>query len=172
MRPHIRVGLITRTHGVKGEVSVIPLTDDPNRFKILKQVYVENDDLPLGVDCEIEYVRFHNNRLHVKFKGYDGINDVAAFKGKYIAIDEIDRVKLPENRYYVCDLLDCKVYELSGKLLGTIVDVLETGGNDVYVVKPNDGICEEVLIPAVKSVIKDVSVKEKKVIVEYSLDGR
>jgi len=168
---HVRVGLITKVHGVRGEVSVAPLTDDKRRFELLDRVYIEKRDLSVEADCEIEYVRFHNDKLHLKFNGRNTVEEVTGFIGKYISIDESERIKLPDDNYYIYELLDCEVFDLSGELLGVVSDVLETGCNDVYVVKPDGGTRKDVLLPAIKSVIKDVSVKDKKIIVDYSPEG-
>jgi len=164
---NVRIGLIAKAHGVRGEVSVMPLTSDPRRFELLSTVFVEDDDLKLVGGYDIEYVRYHKNRLLLKFKGFDGINEVAVLKGKYIAIDEKDLAKLPDGSHYVFDLIGCMVINLSGELLGEVADVLETGSNDVYIVRgQKDGEKTELLIPAIKSVVKEILTDEKKIIVD------
>jgi len=185
---YVRIGLITNTHGVRGELAVMPLTDDAGRFKRLSQVFIENASVvgakpgagPADVNVsrfDIEQVRFHKNKLLLKFKGYDDVNGVVCLKGLYIAIEEKDLVELPENSYFIFDLLGCEVTNLSGVYLGVVTDVLSTGAADIYVVKKlpgndsgnrgNDGMDSgELLIPAVKSVIKEVSVKDKRIIAD------
>ena len=166
MDNHVRVGLIINTHGVRGELLIKPLTDDPRRFEKLNQVFVENDTFAPASFYEIEYVRFQKEKLLVKFKDFDDLNRVLPLKGKYIAIDEKDIVPLPEDSYFIFDIIGCEVYSTPGEFLGTVTDVIETGSNDVYVVRPVDGSQKEILIPAVKSVVKSVSVKDKKIIAD------
>ena len=179
---HIRIGYISKTHGVRGEVLVKPLTDDPKRFELLNQVFIENQG-----EHEIEYVRFHRDRLILKLKGFNSANDSLALKGKYIAISKKDLVKLPEGSYFVFDILGCEVRNLSGDVLGIVTDVLQTGGNDVYAVSPatevnvikyanlakdaNRAKGTDILIPAVKSVIKEISINDKLIIVDYIFDS-
>ena len=175
LNTRIRVGLIVNTRGVRGELIVKPLTDDPRRFERLNRVFIENFK-PAGsnvlsdsnfLECEIEYVRFHKEKLLLKFKEFSDINAVAFLKGKYITIDEKDCITLPEDSYFIFDLLGCEVYDLSGNLLGAVIDVLETGGNDVYVLAAagNEGV--QLLVPAVKSVIKSVSINDKKIVADF-----
>jgi 16S rRNA processing protein RimM len=163
----IRVGLIANTHGVRGELLVKPLTDDPKRFERLERVFISGMDHSVSDSYEIEYVRFHKNKLLLKFRRLDDINAVLNLKGSYIAIDQNELVELPEDSYFIFDLLGCKVYNTSSVLLGTVTDVLETGSNDVYVVVP-DNDAKEMLIPAIKSVIKKVSIAEKTIISDFT----
>jgi 16S rRNA processing protein RimM len=191
----IRIGLIIKAHGVRGELLVKPLTDDIRRFERLIQVFVEKTGGSGVNPYEIEYVRFHKDKLLLKFKHFDDINAVISLKGSYISIEEKDLVKLPDDSYFVFDLQGCEVYNVSGELLGILTDVLETGSNDVYKVTPAtansvavggvtvggvtaDGATadgsiaggppKELLIPAIKSVIKEVSVKDKKIIADFA----
>ena len=166
MNTLIRVGLIINTHGVKGELSIKPLTNDPRRFEQLSQVCVENDTSVATCFYEIEYVRFQKEKLLLKFKDYDDLNKVLALKGKYIAIDEKDIVPLPEDSYFIFDIIGCEVYSTLGDFIGSVTDVIETGSNDVYLVKPVGISRKEILIPAIKSVIKSISVKDKIIVAD------
>ena len=158
----------------------MPLTDDAGRFKSLRRVFIES-----AGQFEIETARFHKSKLLLKFKGFNNINEVIGLKGLYITIDESDRVKLPEDSYFVFDLIGCEVVNLEGESLGAVTDVLTTGGVDVYVIKRASGYengddarsstgksgegSEELMLPAVKSVIKKVFIKEKRIIVDFAL---
>lgn len=156
MNEYLQVGTIIKTHGIKGEVKVYPLTDDVNRFKDLKSVILEpsKDNLPL----EIEGVKFFKNLVILKFKDYDNINDIEMYVKKGIFVTREDAVPLEEDEYFVTDLIGLKVMTDDGLSFGVVKDVLHTGANDVYVVEHND---KEVLLPAIKECILDINIDEK-----------
>ena len=157
MEQLLRVGVISSTHGVRGEVKVYPTTDDPNRFKKLKKVVLD-----IGreyLDLEISGVKFFKNQVILKFKGIDNINDIEKYKGKDLLVHREDAVALEENENYVADLIDLKVVTDDGKVLGYLTEVMETGANDVYVVETEDG--EELLLPAIRDCILDVDLDEE-----------
>jgi 16S rRNA processing protein RimM len=159
---YIEIGQIVNTQGLKGEVKVMPFTDDINRFDDLEKIYVEiNSSKQL---LEIEKVRYVKNMVILKFKGKDRIEDIEKYKGKYIFIDETDKLELPDDTFYISDLIGLEVIDNSNNnSIGKIVDVFSTGSNDVYVVKSEDG--KEILLPAIKQVINNIDLINKKVIV-------
>lgn len=157
MEQLLRVGVISSTHGVRGEVKVYPTTDDPNRFKKLKNVVLDTGRE--YIELEISGVKFFKEQVILKFKGIDNINDIEKYKGKDLLVHRADAVELGENENYVADLIDLKVVTDEGKTLGILVDVMETGANDVYVVETEDG--EELLIPAIRDCILDVDLDEE-----------
>jgi len=157
---HLRIGKIVNTQGIKGEVRIIPLTHNVERYNDLKYVYIDDEKL---VKMEIEYVRYHKTFVLIKFKGIDSINDAEKIKNSYILVDRKDAVKLPEGSYFIADLIAMDVYDIDNVYLGKIVDVISTGSNDVYVVKTDTN---EILIPALKSVVKDINVEEGRMVVE------
>ena len=156
MNEYLQVGTIIKTHGIKGEVKVYPLTDDVNRFKDLKSVILEPsmDNLPL----EIEGVKFFKNLVILKFKDYDNINDIEMYVKKGIFVTREDAVPLEEDEYFVTDLIGLDVITDDGVSFGVVKDVLHTGANDVYVVEHDD---KEVLLPAIKECILDINIDEK-----------
>ena len=157
----LEIGQIVNSYGIKGFLKVVPFTDDVTRYDDLKTIYIErNKKLQ---EMEIEEVKYHKNLVLLKLKGIDDINDTLQFKNCYIKIDRKDAVKLPENSYFIVDLLDMEVYTDDEKLLGKIIDVFPTGSNDVYVVK--DELGKQTLLPAIGDVIKNVDVENKKMIV-------
>ncbi len=166
MEQLLRVGVISSTHGVRGEVKVYPTTDDPNRFKKLKKVVLDTGREHL--DLEISGVKFFKNQVILKFKGIDNINDIEKYKGKDLLVHREDAVKLEENENYVADLIDLKVVTDDGKVLGTLTEVMETGANDVYVIETEEG--EELLIPAIRDCILDVDL-DKEVMTVHILPG-
>ena len=157
MEQLLRVGVISSTHGVRGEVKVYPTTDDVNRFKKLKKVILDTGREYL--DLEIAGVKFFKNQVILKFKGIDNINDIEKYKGKDLLVNREDAVALEENENYVADLIDLKVVTDDGQVLGYLTEVMETGANEVYVVETEDG--RELLLPAIRDCILDVDLDEE-----------
>ena len=161
MEQFLRVGVISSTHGIRGEVKVDPTTDDPERFLDLDEVILDT-----GREhkiLEIEGVKFFKNQVILKFKGYDNINDIEKYLKKDLLVDREHAVELGENENFIADLIDMEVVTDEGKVLGTLTDVIETGANDVYAVKTPEG--KEILLPAIRDCILDVNVDEKRMTV-------
>ena len=161
MEQFLRVGVISSTHGIRGEVKVYPTTDDPERFLDLDEVILDT-----GREHKIlviEGVKFFKNQVILKFKGYDNINDIEKYLKKDLLVDREHAVELGENENFIADLIDMEVVTDEGKVLGTLTDVIETGANDVYAVKTPEG--KEILLPAIRDCILDVNVDEKRMIV-------
>lgn len=159
MEKQLQVGVISSTHGVRGEVKVFPTTDDVTRFRQLKKVYLDTgrEMLPL----EIQNVKFFKQFAILKFKGIDNINDIEKYRGKSLMIDREDAVDLDEDEYFIADMIGMKVCTEDGSEFGTLKDVMETGANDVYIIdSPEHG---EVLIPAIRECILDVDMDEERV---------
>lgn len=155
MEDMLQVGVITQTHGIKGEVKVFPTTDDAQRFKKLKKVILDNGKERR--ELEITSVKFFKNLVILKFKGIDDINEVEKYKKAALFVTREDAVPLEENEYFIADLIGLKVVSDEGEELGTLDDVLQTGANDVYVVKNDKG--EEILVPAIKDCVKSVDIE-------------
>lgn len=155
----LRVGVITSSHGIKGEVKVYPTTDDNDRFKTLKKCYLSNGRETLEVNCTS--CKFLKNMVILKFKEYDNINDIERFKNYDILVDREDAVPLMDGEFFICDVLDADVYDQNDEHIGILDDVLETPANDVFVVKKDDG--SEILIPVVPDFVFDVDTENKKV---------
>lgn len=161
MEQFLRVGVISSTHGIRGEVKVYPTTDDLERFLDLDEVILDT-----GREhkiLEIEGVKFFKNQVILKFKGYDNINDIEKYLKKDLLVDREHAVELGENENFIADLIDMEVVTDEGKVLGTLTDVIETGANDVYAVKTPEG--KEILLPAIRDCILDVNVDEKRMTV-------
>lgn len=157
----MEIGQIVNTYGIKGFLKVVPYTDDIKRFEKLKSIYIQTKKSLETVI--IEEVKYAKNLVLLKIKGIDNINDAEIYKNCYIKIDRSDAVELPEDSYFIIDLIGIKVYTDEGEALGDIIDVFPTGANDVYVVKNELG--KQVLLPAIGDVIKNVDIKNKKMIV-------
>ena len=157
----LEIGQIVNSYGIKGFFKIVPFTDDITRFDKLKTVYIEKNKKLLSM--EIEEVKYHKNLVLLKLKGIDDINDTEQYKNCYLKIDRKDAVELQENSYFIVDLIGMEVVTDEGVLLGNLIDVFPTGSNDVYVVKDEKG--KQTLLPAIKEVIKNVDVENKKMIV-------
>lgn len=166
MQEILEIGQIVNSYGIKGFVKVVPFTDDVTRFERLKTVYVEQGKALK--EYTIEDVKYSKNLVLLKFKGIDDINDTIALKNCYLKIDRSNAVKLEKDSYFIVDLIGLEVYSDENELLGILCDVFPTGSNDVYVVKNEIG--KQILLPAIKEVIKKVDLEDKKVIVRL-IDG-
>ena len=162
----LRVGVISSTHGVRGEVKVFPTTDDSSRFKQLKKVILDTGRDHM--DLEIEGVKFFKNMVILKFKGFDSIEEIEKYKGKDLLITRDLAVKLGPDENFIIDLIGLTVVTEDGNKLGTLTDVIKTGANDVYEVKMTDG--KEVLLPAIKECILNVDLENRTVTV-HMMDG-
>ena len=166
MEQKLQVGIITATHGLKGEVKVYPTTDDPGRFRRLKKVILDNGKV--SVDLEIESVKYFKQFVILKFKGLDDIEQVEKYRKASLYVTRDNAVRLKKEEFFIADLIDMKVVNEDGSPLGTLRDVITTGANDVYEVVLDEG--GTVLIPAIKECILDVDV-ENAVMRVHLLEG-
>ena len=159
MEQLLQVGVISSTHGVRGEVKVFPTTDDPQRFKSLKNVILDTgkEQIPL----EIQGVKFFKQFVILKFKGIDNINDIERYKRRSLFVTREDAVELEEDCYFLADLRECTVFDTEGKELGQIYDVIQTKNNDVYWIRKP----KELLIPVLKSIVTDINIDERKIFI-------
>lgn len=156
MEEYLQIGVITTTHGVRGEVKVYPTTD-PERFLSLDRVFSIQERKK---ELHVTGVRFFKQLAIVKFKGIDNINDIERYKGCSLYVTREDAIPLEEDEYYIADLQGMQMYTEDGELFGTLRDVMETGANDVYIVDSKEH--GEVLIPAIHDCILDVDLDEQK----------
>lgn len=157
----LRVGVISNTHGIKGEVKVFPTTDDINRFDMIKDVIVDTGKelVPLTVTG----VKYFKNQAILKFKEIDNINDVEKYKGKDLLVTRENAVPLEEDEYFICDLIGCTISSEDGTVLGKLTEVLQTAANDVYVVTTSNK--KELLIPVTHECVIDINIDAKKITV-------
>lgn len=161
MTKYLEIGQIVNTFGIKGMVKVNPFTDNIRRFDRLKKVYIGKNNEKKEI--EIEEVKYHKNMVLIKFKGINNPDEANLLRNKYLYVDRNDEEPLEEGTYYIVDMLGLDVYTDENKLLGTLDDIYNTGSNDIYVVKNELG--KQILLPAIKDVIKEVNLEEKKMIV-------
>ncbi len=159
---YVEIGKIINTHGVRGHVKVMPFTDYPERFRKMKSVFLQKRNGNV-TEYAIEEVKYVKNTVLLKLKGIEDMDAAQLLKDSLLVVERKDAVKLPKDTYYIFDLIDCKVYEQEA-YLGVVTDVLETGSNDVYAVKDENG--KELLIPALGWVVLSVDIANKKIQVQ------
>ena len=155
MEERLQVGVIASTHGVRGEVKVFPTTDDVRSFKKLKEVILDT-----GKEnriLEIEQVKFFKQFAILKFKGIDTLDEVEKYRKKSLYVTRENAVRLNKDEYFIADLIGLKVLDEAGETLGELEDVIETGANDVYQIKMNDG--RQLLLPAIRQCVLEVDVE-------------
>lgn len=162
----LRIGVISSTHGIRGEVKVFPTTDYPEQFEKLESVFLDTGKEMRKL--EIQKVRYFKNMVIVKFCGYDNINDIEPYKGKDLLITREQAVPLEEGEFFIADLIGSRVVTEEGEELGILDDVLETGANDVFSVKKADG--KELLLPYIDECILEIDVDEKLITV-HMMEG-
>lgn len=158
---YIEIGQIVNTNGLKGVVKVNPFTDDISKFEELKYVYIQLKSELKKV--KIEQVRYNKNQVLLKLEGIDSIEEAEKYRNFYLKTEKESQEDLGEDTYYIVDLIGIDVYSDKNEYLGKIEDVFPTGSNDVYVVKDNLG--KQILIPAIADVVKEVDLKNKKMII-------
>ncbi|PHS35227.1 MAG: 16S rRNA processing protein RimM [Alkaliphilus sp.] len=164
MSNKLRIGQIVGTHGLKGAVKVYPLTDYIERFEELDYVFVEDTNEKLI----IAGIKYKPNIVILQLEKYDDINKVEKFRDSYLIIEEKQRRNLPEDTYYITDIIGLSVYTLDNKYIGKVENIIQSGSNEVYVIK--DDKKRETLIPSVKEFIVEINLREKKIVVN-PIDG-
>ena len=155
----IIIGKAGAPQGIAGDLRVLPLTDFPERFAAMQEVYVGDELL------HIEQVKYHKQFVLLKLREYPTREDVMRLTGRLLSVDRSEAVPLAEGEYYTFDIIGLEVFDEQGLSLGTITDVLKTGSNDVYVASKK-GEAKQVLIPALKTVVKEINLAEGRMFVE------
>lgn len=156
MENMFQVGIITATHGLRGEVKVYPTTDDPKRFKRLKEVLL---DTGKGLEpFEVESVKYFKQLVILKFRGFDSIDDVEKLRRRSLYVTRENAVRLGRDEYFIADLMGLRIQDETGADIGVLRDVIETGANDVYVIDLSDG--RELLLPAIRQCVLKVDMEE------------
>lgn len=151
------IGKIVNTQGVKGEMRIIPQTDCVERFELLDEVYIDNRN---RVELfPVQSVRYHKQFVLLKLKGIDDMTTAERYKEALVKIPEEWAIPCQEDEYYIRDLYDMTVVDEDGNKIGIIKDIIFTGANDVYVIKPEQG--RDILIPAIKECVLKVDVENK-----------
>lgn len=153
----IAVGRLRRPHGVKGEIFMSVLTDFPERLRPGKRVFVGEDHRPMTIAS----LRPHQNALLVSFRGIGTSEEIGQFRNQYVFVRKSDLPKLPEGEYYHHELLGLTLVDENDQPLGVLEEILETGANDVYLVRTPDG--KDLLIPAIPDVVLDVDLPARQI---------
>lgn len=156
----LQIGIITNSHGIHGEVKVLPTTDNPERFCELKEIILDKDGLNLTL--EITGVKFFKQYVILKFKEFDHIEEIEKYKGKDLFVTRENAVSLEEDEYFIADLLGLTVQADDGRILGKIKEVIQTGANDVYVVEEKGKFY---YLPVIKQCVLNVSLEQQLVTV-------
>lgn len=162
MADRFQVGVVASTHGLHGEVNVFPTTEDPNRFKKLKKVMLHTQRGE-NLELDVQSAKFFKKFVIVKFKQFNTIEEVEKFRGCELTIDRKDALKLAPGEFYVADMIGLDIVDEEGNKLGVLTDVLQTGANDVYEMT-RDGD-DKVYIPAIKDCVKEINMKEKRIVI-------
>ena len=159
MYEYLQIGKIVNTHGVKGEVRLIPLTNDPHRFDDLEWVYVEKDSKM--EQYTIKDVKYTKGSVVLKLSNVDTMEAAELLRDCFVLVDRSHAVKLPKDSFFICDVLGSTVFDENNIALGQLTDILQTGSNDVYIIKSESG--KELLLPALKSVVRAISPEQKRI---------
>ena len=166
MQGNLEIGQIVNTFGIKGFVKVNPFVDDILRFDDLEKVYIRrNKEIK---ELQVEEVKYHKNMVLVKFKGVDKVEDAELLRNFYLEVDRENAIELEEGEYFIADLLGMNVLTEENEKLGKLEDIFNAGSSDIYVVKTDEG--KQILLPAISEVIKEINLKENKIIV-HLLEG-
>ena len=166
MEEYLEIGQVVNTNGLKGFLKIKPLTDDITRFEDLETVYIQKaKEL---IEFKIQEVKYVKNMILLKLEGIDDISEAEKYKNFYIKINRKDAVKLEKNSYFIVDIIGCEVFTDENEFLGKVVDVFQTGSNDVYTVKTKEN--KEILLPAISDVVKIIDIENKKIVI-HLMDG-
>ena len=158
MNNYLAVGKIVNTHGIRGEIKVMPMTSDVSRFDYL--LFVTTEWEGSQKEFRVTEARYHKNFVLLKLKGIDTLNDAEKLKGQELLVERKHAIKLDDDEFFICDIIGLEVYE-DDNFLGVITDVIETGSNDVYIINSADR--KELLLPAIQSVIVKVDIEGKRI---------
>ncbi len=161
----LEVGQIVNSYGIKGFVKVVPLVDNNNQFKDFKTLYIKQKNSIR--ELHIEEVKFSKKLVLLKFKQIDTIEQAEELRNYYLNAKRSD-IKLEDGAHFIVDLIGLEVFTEDGELLGNLVEVLQPGANDVYIVE--NSAKQQILLPAIPDVIKQIDIANKKMIVKL-LEG-
>ncbi len=165
-RQYFEIGQIVNHFGIKGMVKVNPFTDDISQFEEMETILVDKKGSLLEI--QIEEVKYSKNQVLLKLKGIDTVEDAEKYRNCYLKLPREKARRLPRDTYFIADLIGLEVYTEEGKLLGKVDDIYNTGASDIYVIK--DTLGKQILLPAIKEVIKQIDLEQEKIVV-HLLEG-
>ena len=158
MEDKIIIGKLGAVRGLNGELKLIPLTDFENRFDNLKSVDID------GKTLQVDYVKSVGKNLIIRFKDYMNRENAQKLTGKLMRVDKSEAAPLAKGEFYTFDIIGLEVSDLNGSKIGIVTEVLKTGSNDVFVANSDDD--REILIPALKRVIKKIDIENKLMLID------
>ena len=158
---YFEIGQIVNHFGIKGMVKVNPFTDDISQFENMETILVDKKGSLL--EMQIEEIKYSKNQVLLKLKGIETVEEAEKYRNCYLKLPREKAKKLPENTYFIADLIGLEVYSDEGNLLGKVNDIYNTGASDIYVIK--DELGKQILLPAIKEVIKQVDLEQEKIVV-------
>ncbi len=163
---YFEIGQIVNTFGIKGVVKVNPFTDDISQFEKMDTILVEKKGNLQ--EMQIEEVKYSKNQVLLKLKGIETIEEAEKYRNCYLKLPREKAKKIPEGTYFIADLIGLEVVTDEGELLGKVDDIYNSGANDIYVIK--DELGKQILLPAIKEVIKEINLEQEKITV-HLLNG-
>ncbi len=158
---YLEAGKIVNTHGLRGEVKLVPWTDSPQTFEEIDYVFIKKKTGDVRLD--IERLKYQKNNLIVKFNQISSIEEAEKLKNQTVYIDRDALGELPEGVYYIADIIGLTAVDESGNAVGTVVDIFNTGANDIYDIKREGK--KNLLLPVIDDVIT-VDLENERVIVK------
>ncbi len=163
MTEYLRIGVVLKPQGIKGELKVLPLTDDPRRFTQLSEIYLEG--AKGGYEKRaLLCASVREDAVYCTVAGVEDRDAAEALRGRYLCVDRKHAIKPPKDRYFVCDMIGCGVWDSLGNPLGILEEVMETGANDVYSIRSDGG--KTVLVPALKKLLTLVDTDAKRIMLD------
>jgi len=156
---YIFVGKIGKSLGRDGSLTIVPLTSFPERFANMKSFFLTKEK-KTPYELTVEKIDINESRITVKFKEISSEEKAKELTGYRITVHKKERFKLPEDNYYIEDLLQCEMYDQNDDLVGKMKDIIEQSSNDIYVV---DYKGKDVLIPAISQFIKEIDIENKRI---------
>ncbi|MGN0791533.1 MAG: ribosome maturation factor RimM [Christensenellales bacterium] len=160
---YLRIALIARPHGVQGLVKLLPLSEDMNRYHGLKEAYLERNGQYQPIT--LSDVGVQPDAVYARLSCCPDRNTAETLRNLYICVDRANAIKLPEGRYFISDIIGCAVTDTEGKQYGKLTDVLETGANDVYVIKGD----KTLMVPALKKLLSSVDIQAKAIVLDAAV---
>lgn len=158
----VAIGRVITTYGYSGEMRIEPWTDYPERFQVLREVWVRPVGKPT-IRARVRGVRFQSSSILLSLEGVNTKEEAAPLRGAVLEVELADVYPLPEGSFYIFELQGLHVYSARGEYLGRVGEIIKTGGNDVLAVRSRSG--REILLPALKSVVKKIDLVDGRMIV-------
>ena len=166
MTEYLRIGVVLKPQGIKGELKVLPLADDPEIYAKLKEVYLEGEKGGYEKRALLR-ANVRADALYCTLSGVEDRGSAEALRNRYICVDREHAGIPPKDRYFIVDFIGCSVWDSLGNPLGTLEDVIETGANDVYSIRSSEG--KVFLVPALKKLLALVDIDQKQIVFDVEV---